>query len=285
MRRNEANWLFSHARACWLNLKTCFVSVLIRSNFFCINILRVVDVTRLNRNGWILFWLTVLLCGFLAVYPAMAVIAGIWNRALPVITYITRQFVKGAVIIVLVPVLWLYVQHLKSQHRQALTSTVIIAGIALGLTILFWVFMILYTVLSPIQVIWSQSLPAISHISIRLFDAALIIVLVPVLWLYVQYLKSQHRQSLTFTVVISGVVFFTLFDYLFQVILQLFPHLLSEGSPLSATISEALFVYGYLMIVVGLYAHHKEDSWGYKAIDRAMSGELKLIEAENEGQK
>ena len=253
--------------------------------FFCINILRVVDITKLNRKGWILFGLTVPFCCFLAIYPVMSMIAGIWNRALPVITYITTQFINGSVIIVLVPVLWLYVQHLKSRGRQTLTVTVIIFGIALAVIILFWVLMILYPMLPPIQLIWSQSLPAISHISIRLFDAALIIVLMPVLWLYVQYLKSQQRQSLTFTIVISGVVFFTLFDYLFQVVLQLFPHLLPEGSPISTSISEMLFVYGYLMIVVGLYAHHKEDAWGYKAVDQAMSGELKLVEVEKEGQE
>lgn len=261
--------------------------------FFCINILRVVDVTRLDKRGWVLVGLTVPFCGVLAIYPVAPVIAGIWTRASPVITYVTThlingvttQLINGAGIIVLVPVLWLYVQHLRSRHRQTLTFTVIVSGTALGLTILFWVFMIIYPVLSPIQVIWTQSLPAISNIGIRLLDAALIIVLVPVLWLYVQHLKSQQRQSLTFTVVISGVVFFTLFDYLFQVVLLLFPRLLPQGSHLSTTISEALFVYGYLMILIGLYAHRKEDEWGYKAVDRAMSGELKLVESGKERQE
>lgn len=246
--------------------------------FFCINILRVIDITRLNRNGWILFGVTVPFCGFLAIYPVLSLISAIWNRALPIITYLTTQLINGAVIVVLVPVLWLYIQNLKSRHRHTLTLTVIIFGVVLGLIVLFWVFLAVYPMLPAIREIWSQSLPTISHISIRLLDAALIIVLVPVVWLYAQYLKSQQKQSLTFTVVISGVVFFTLFDYLFQVVTQLFPHLLPDGSPLYTTISEALFVYGYLMIVVGLYAHRKEDTWGYEAIDKAMSGELKLME-------
>ena len=250
--------------------------------FFCINLLKVVDVTRLNKKGWVLFGATVPLCAFLAIYPISSVISDIWNRALPIVTFINRQLLNGAVIIVMVPVLWLYVQHLKSKHRPALSLTVIIFGALLGLTILSWVFLTIYPMLSPIQLIWSQSLPSISRISLRLLDAALIIVLVPVLWLYVQYLKSQQRQSLTFTVVISGVVFFTLFDYLFQVVLRLFPHLLSEGSSLSTTITHTLYVYGYLMIVVGLYAHHKEDSWGYKAIDRAMSANLEFVESQEE---
>ena len=243
--------------------------------FFCINILRVVDITRLNRNGWILFGVMVPFCCFLAIYPVSPLISGIWNRALPVISYVSHQLLSNAVIVVLVPVLWLYIQHLKSHHRQALTSTVIIFGTVLGVIILFIIFIILYPVLPPIREIWSQSMPAISHISIRLLDAALIIVLVPVVWLYVQYLKLQQKQSLTFTVIISGVVFFTLFDYLFQAVMQLFPRLLSE-EPLLYTIPEALFVYGYLVIAVGLYAHRKEDEWGYQAVDKAMSEGFEL---------
>ncbi len=248
--------------------------------FFCINLLKVVDITRLNRNGWILFGVTVLLCGFLAIYPVSSLIRDIWMRALPVIVYIARQLLNAAVIIILIPVLWLYVQHLKSRQRQPLTLTVIIFGAVLGLTILFSLFLAIYPVLSPIRDVWSQTLPTISYITIRLLDAALIIVLVPVLWLYVQYLESQQRQSLTFTVIIFGIVFFTLFDYLFQSIIELFPRLLTEGSPLYTTVPETLFIYGYLIIAVGLYAHRKQDEWGYRTIDRAMEGELNLVDEE-----
>jgi len=177
--------------------------------FFCINILRVIDVTRLNRKGWIIFTLTAIFSIFLAIFPA----------------------------------------------------------------------------LDLIKDVSSLGFPEISYIAIRILDAALIIVLAPVLWLYVQYLKSQQRQSLTFTVVIFGIIFSTLFDYLFGLVTRLFPHLLTEGSPLYDKTPEILFIYGYLMIAVGLYAHRNEDAWGYKAVDRAMAGELKFVELEKEGQE
>jgi len=169
--------------------------------FFCINLLRVVNVTQLNRNGWIIFGIATIFCIFLAIYPVLDLIKDVSNLGLP----------------------------------------------------------------------------GIFTIMIRILDAALIIVLVPVLWLYVQYLKSRQRQSLTFTVVIFGIVFFTLFDYLFESILKVFPRLLAEGSPLYTTIPEMLFIYGYLIIAVGLYAHRKQDEWGYKTIDRVMAGELELV--------
>lgn len=172
--------------------------------FFCINLLKAIDISRLNRNGWIFFALTVIFSIFLAIYP----------------------------------------------------------------------------VLDLIKDISSLELPGIFYITMRILDAALIIVLAPVLWLYVQYLKSQQRQSLTFTIIIFGIVCATVFDYLFELIIKVFPQLLTEGSPLYATVPETLFIYGYLVIAVGLYAHRKQDEWGYKTVDRAMAGELKLVDEE-----
>ncbi|MFC1966506.1 hypothetical protein ACFLWI_06140, partial [Chloroflexota bacterium] len=151
--------------------------------------------------------------------------------------------------------------------------------ILFSLTIVFCVFVAIYPVLDLIKDISGLSLPVISHITIRIFDAALIIILVPVLWLYVQYLKSRQTQSLTFTVVILGIVCATIFDYLFQLITTIFPRLLAEGSPLYTTIPEMLFIYGYLIIAVGLYAHRKEDTWGYNTVNKALAGELKLVDA------
>jgi len=169
---------------------------------FCINLLKVVDVRQLNRNGWIFFTLAFIFCMFVAIYPELELI----------------------------------------------------------------------------KVVLSLGLPGILYIIIRVVDAALIIVLMPVLWLYLQYLKSQQRQSLTFTVIVFGIVCSTIFDFLFESIIKAFPRLLAEGSSLYTTIPHMLFIYGFLMIAVGLYAHRKQDEWGYKAVDRAMAGELKLVD-------
>ncbi|MFC1934151.1 hypothetical protein ACFLWC_06570 [Chloroflexota bacterium] len=172
--------------------------------FFCINLLKVIDVSQLNRTGWIIFALTIIFCTFVAIYPVLDLVKNISSLGLPWILYMI----------------------------------------------------------------------------IRIFDAALIIILMPVLWLYIQYLKSRQRQSLTFTVIIFGIVCGTLFDYLFQSIIKVFPHLLTEGSPLYTTIPEMLFIYGYLIIAVGLYAHRKQDEWGYNAVDKAMAGKLELVDVE-----
>jgi hypothetical protein len=170
---------------------------------FCINLLKVVNVTQLNRTGWTIFSLAFVFCLLVTTYP----------------------------------------------------------------------------ILDLIRTISSIELAGILYIMIRIFDAALIIVMVPVLWLYIQHLKSRQRQSLTFTVIIFGIVCSTILDYLFESIVQVFPRLLASGSPLYLTIPKVLFIYGYLTIAVGLYAHRKQDEWGYNTIDKTMTSKLKPADA------
>ena len=103
----------------------------------------------------------------------------------------------------------------------------------------------------------------------RVLDAALVTLLVPAVWLYIQYLRTESRQSLTVTAIISGIAIGTLFDYLFESLVRLFP-VLSETSILHYTIPNVLYVYGALVMVAGLYAHLKADKWGFKAIEKAL---------------
>jgi len=151
--------------------------------FFCISLLRVANVTKLNRNVWVLFALTFISC-------------------------------------------------------------------------ILAVFLAIYPVLDLFKTSSSIGLPAVFSIMMRILDATLIVFMVPVLWLYVQYLKSRQEQSLTITVIMLGIVCATVFDYLFESITKLFPQLLPEGSHLYTAIPEMLFIYGYLMIAAGLCAHH-----------------------------
>ncbi len=169
---------------------------------FCVSVLRVMDVTRLNRNGRIMFALTCVATLFVAIYPKMDAI----------------------------------------QHISTVSSF------------------------------------EVARLVMRLLDAFTVIILAPVLWLYVQDMKLQQRQSLTFVVVVLGVVGVLVIDYLFESIAVLFPGMLPEGSFLRYAVGQVIYVYGYLMIAVGLYAHRKEDQWGYNIVDRAMAGELALLD-------
>lgn len=169
--------------------------------FFCYNLLKAVNVAQLSKGGWISFVVTVVFCLLLALYPVKDLLADVSSLALTEI----------------------------------------------------------FTII------------------IRVLDALLIITLMPVIWLYIQYLRSQQQQSLTFTVIISGIVCATVFDYMFQFITTLLPDLLPENSVLYSSIPELLFIFGYLIIAVGLYAHRKQDEWGFQTIDKMMSGDIELV--------
>lgn len=165
---------------------------------FCMNLLRAVRLSGLNKNAWITFSITAAICLFLALYPPA--VDGILEFSLYIIIYM----------------------------------------------------------------------------AMRLLDAALVIALVPIIWLYVKYLKSQQRQSLTFTVIIFGIICSTVFDYLFATIVRIFSLAMIEDSFFYAVIPHTLFILGYFVIVVGLYAHLKDEQWGFAAVDIAMSGGLEL---------
>lgn len=165
--------------------------------FFCISLLRVINVTKLNRKGWIILSATVVFCLLLAIYPVL------------------DQFKNFA----------------------------------------------------------NLEMTEVFRITMRILDALLVIVLVPVLWLYFQFMKSHNKQSLTFTIIILGIVCATVFDYVFQLLTILFPSMLSEGAILYTSIPEVLFIFGYLIIAAGLYAHRKQDEWGFNTIDKMLTGE------------
>jgi len=137
-----------------------------------------------------------------------------------------------------------------------------------GLTFLICVFVALYPPMSS-RVDNVTSL-FVFKIAIRLVDAALITILVPVIWLYIQYLKTQQQQSLTFTVIVSGIVVSIIFDYILQSVVTAFPGIISIDSNLYAVITEIIYAYGFSVIMVGLFAHLKHDEWGFRMIEKGL---------------
>ncbi|NLE08276.1 MAG: hypothetical protein GX631_03350, partial [Dehalococcoidales bacterium] len=144
---------------------------------FCVNLLKVIQISRLNTTAWLIMGLTAAVSLFLALYPPVA--DGILS-ADPVV---------------------------------------------------------------------------IMYLAIRVIDAGLVVALVPIIWLYITYLKSQQRQSLTFTVIISGIICATIFNYLHEAVVRLVAPGAIQDTPFFNIIPDTLFIFGYLVILVGLYAH------------------------------
>ncbi len=169
--------------------------------------------------------------------------------------------------LVLFCVYLLRVMEISALKKSAWITVIVTAAVCL--------FLALYPPI--VDGIVSSDITDVIYLAIRIIDAGLVVALVPVIWLYVSYLKSQHRQSLTFTVIISGIVCSTMFNYVHEVIVRLFAAGAIEDTPFYTVIPDTLFIFGYLVIMIGLYTHLKDEQWGFAAVDRFMSGDLELI--------
>jgi len=139
----------------------------------------------------------------------------------------------------------------------------------LAVTALVCFFVALYPPLS--EPVTRVDFQYVMRLLVRIVDAALVTALVPVIWLYVQYLKTQQQQSLTFTVIVTGIVFATVFDFVFESLITAFPGLLAAESELNTLIPEMIYIYGFSVIAVGMFAHLKHDEWGFQAIEKALA--------------
>ncbi len=114
------------------------------------------------------------------------------------------------------------------------------------------------------RLIWPS---AIQVMAIRVFDMAIVMMLVPVLLLYIQHVKSKAQESITFTFIMGGVIWSLLSTYFFE-----FGMSSSQIAQVYQTGSwlDVIYIFGYLIIAVGLYANMKYDEWGFRMIEKAM---------------
>jgi len=111
---------------------------------------------------------------------------------------------------------------------------------------------------------------AVSEMLIRIFDMAVILMLTPVLLLYIQYMKARAQDSVTYTLVMTGVIISLLSTYIFQLANNISMSQIAERYFQRGSFLDVAYLFGYLLIVAGLYAHMKYDEWGYKMIERAL---------------
>jgi hypothetical protein len=147
--------------------------------------------------------------------------------------------------------------------------------IAIMAVLFFGILIVLYPVpseLLQIFVFHYADAYTISLLLIRLLDVAIVIMLMPVVILYAKQMRLERRESITFTVIICGIILSSTIAYVYEivfgvplyVIIHAFYH---TGSPL-----DALYLFSYLIIAVGLYVHKKYDEWGFKRIEKALVG-------------
>ena len=106
---------------------------------------------------------------------------------------------------------------------------------------------------------------AVSSMMIRIFDMSIVLMLVPVLVLYLQNSRSKAQESVTFTLIMCGIIISLLSTYIIEFATGMPPYKAAEAGLLNPP-----YLFGYIIIAIGLYAHRKYDEWGYKMIEKAL---------------
>ncbi len=113
-------------------------------------------------------------------------------------------------------------------------------------------------------------LAGVLFLLIRIFDVLVMVMLVPVLWLYAQNQRQKYQESASFTTVVIGIVASLILVYVYELIRQTPLIELAQVEFRKGSLLDGLYIFGYLVIAVGLFAHRKHQEWSFKAIDNIL---------------
>jgi hypothetical protein len=109
-----------------------------------------------------------------------------------------------------------------------------------------------------------EPIVAVIPVLINVIDMAVVLMLVPVLFLYLQYLKAKAQESITFTFIMGGLILNFFPVYILELLAPATRNI--EGNPAM----NAAYLFSYLLMAIGLYANRKYDEWGFKMIEKAL---------------
>ncbi|MBI4287901.1 MAG: hypothetical protein HY671_05690 [Chloroflexi bacterium] len=151
----------------------------------------------------------------------------------------------------------------------------------LGAAFAFSVYVIVYGIPSLIDGMSGDPAVAVSRMMIRVFDMAVVLMLLPVLLLYIQNLRSKAKESVTFVFIMGGLIVSLLSTYVFQIIKRASLDAIAADYVQKGSVLDAFYAFGYLIVAAGLYAHVKYNEWAYDAIDRAITTGLSSLDVDD----
>jgi hypothetical protein len=117
----------------------------------------------------------------------------------------------------------------------------------------------------------TSQVDAISNLIIRVFDMAIIFMLFPVLLLRLQYSQAKTQESITFTMIMGGVIVSLLSTYIFELFGVSLSDVGNQWAQNGWAWLDVIYIFGYSLIGAGLYANMMYDAWGFRDIERALS--------------
>jgi len=111
---------------------------------------------------------------------------------------------------------------------------------------------------------------AFLYLVIRIFDALVMVMIVPVILLYVQNMRAQYQESISFVVISAGVVASLILAYLYEIAKWESLADIAVAEFQSGSMLDALYLFGYFIIPLGLLAHRKHQDWSLKQVQRLL---------------
>ncbi|MBI4216782.1 MAG: hypothetical protein HY687_05270 [Chloroflexi bacterium] len=141
----------------------------------------------------------------------------------------------------------------------------------LGLVFALGVYVVAYEA-PALESLSAIPLVALSRLMIRVVDMAVVLMLIPVLLLYLQHSRAKAQESVTFAFIMGGLILSITSTYILQLVLGVSLDTMAREYFQKGSLLDAIYIFGYLLIAAGLYAHSKYDEWGFKAVERALLG-------------
>lgn len=106
----------------------------------------------------------------------------------------------------------------------------------------------------------------LTKILFRIVDNAVVLMLLPVLFLYRKQSKKEQKESITFTIVLIGIIISTIGDYVYEILTKVSHQELSAEFH-TGTVLDSIYIFSYLLIAVGLFVHLNYYRWTMKKVD------------------
>jgi len=142
--------------------------------------------------------------------------------------------------------------------------------IFIGLLALLCVYIVIRN-LPTMNAISADPTTQILRLLITIFDMAIILMLVPVVLLYIQHLKSKAKESITFMLIMGGLIFSIISTYIFELATGMSLDKIATDYFQKGSVLDAIYIFSYCIIAIGLYGNIKYSEWGYQAIVKALS--------------
>lgn len=106
----------------------------------------------------------------------------------------------------------------------------------------------------------------LTKILFRIIDNAIVLMLLPILFLYRKQSFKEKKESITFTIVIIGIIISTIGDYVYEILARVSHQELSAGFH-TGTVLDSIYIFSYLLIAIGLFVHLNYYKWSMGKID------------------